>query len=69
MSSGFIVCKCLIFLKLLSLVINNNHQCPYGGNGNVEHLYADSKEVYEKLLAAKDEQITLLMRLLEMKLK
>ena len=47
----------------------NNHQCPYGGNGNVEHLYADSKEVYEKLLAAKDEQITLLMRLLEMKLK
>jgi transcriptional regulator with XRE-family HTH domain len=52
-----------------SNVVINNHQCPYSGNANVEHLHADSKVAYEKLLQAKDEQIALLTRLLEMKLK
>jgi transcriptional regulator with XRE-family HTH domain len=41
------------------VVVNNNH-CPYGGNNiNVQNLYAENREVYEKLLAAKDEQIAL----------
>ena len=33
----------------------------------VETLYQENREVYEKLLAAKDEQIALLKKMLEMK--
>jgi transcriptional regulator with XRE-family HTH domain len=33
--------------------------------GNIEHFYHDNKEVYEKLIVAKDEQIALLKSLLE----
>ncbi|HUH26114.1 MAG TPA: helix-turn-helix transcriptional regulator [Flavobacterium sp.] len=33
--------------------------------GNVEHFYQDNKEVYEKLILAKDEQIALLKSLLQ----
>lgn len=32
--------------------------------GKVEHFYQDNKDVYEKLLQSKDEQITLLKSLL-----
>ncbi|MDR2125366.1 MAG: helix-turn-helix domain-containing protein [Prevotellaceae bacterium] len=46
-----------------SVVINNNN-CPYGGNGNVENLYTENREIYEKLLTAKDEQIALLKEML-----
>jgi transcriptional regulator with XRE-family HTH domain len=48
------------------VIINNDH-CPYGGNNsfNVQNLYAENREVYDKLLAAKDEQIALLKNLLE----
>ena len=35
--------------------------------GKVEHLYQENKEVYEKLIAAKDEQINLLKELLASK--
>ena len=49
-----------------NIVINNNN-CPYGGNGNVENMYAENREIYEKLLAAKDEQIALLKEMLEKK--
>lgn len=33
--------------------------------GNVEHFYQDNKEVYEKLILAKDEQIALLKSLIK----
>lgn len=33
--------------------------------GNIEHYYQDNKEVYEKLITAKDEQIALLKSLLQ----
>ena len=49
-----------------SVVINNNN-CLYGGNANIENLYAANHEVYEKLLAAKDEQIALLKKMMERK--
>lgn len=32
--------------------------------GNVEHFYQDNKEVYEKLIQAKDDQINLLKNLI-----
>ena len=50
-----------------SFVINNNN-CPYGGNSiTTQYLYAENREIYEKLLAAKDEQIAMLKGLLEKK--
>ncbi|SEI00244.1 DNA-binding transcriptional regulator, XRE-family HTH domain [Paenimyroides aquimaris] len=33
--------------------------------GNVEHFYQDNKEVFEKLIQAKDEQIALLKSLIK----
>jgi len=33
--------------------------------GNIEHFYQDNKEIYEKLIEAKDQQIQLLQSLLE----
>jgi len=33
--------------------------------GNIEHFYQDNKEVYEKLIYAKDEQIALLKSLIQ----
>lgn len=33
--------------------------------GNIEHYYQDNKEVFEKLIEAKDEQIALLKSLLK----
>src|SRR5690606_26851986 len=33
--------------------------------GNVEHFYQDNKDVYEKLIQAKDEQIALLKSLIK----
>jgi hypothetical protein len=47
-----------------SVIINNDH-CSYGGYAHVQNLYAENREVYEKLLATKDEQIALLKSLLE----
>jgi transcriptional regulator with XRE-family HTH domain len=55
------------FEDIGSNIVINNSNCPYGGNGNVENLYTENREIYEKLLAAKDEQITLLKNLLEKK--
>jgi transcriptional regulator with XRE-family HTH domain len=57
------------FEDIGSNVVINNNNCPYGGNNsvNVQNLYAENREVYEKLLASKDEQITLLRNLLEKK--
>ena len=49
-----------------NVVINNNN-CPYGGNANVENLYAENRDVYEKLIASKDEQIALLKSMLDNK--
>ena len=45
-----------------SVVINNSN-CPHGGN-NIGTLYQENREVYEKLLVAKDEQIALLKEML-----
>jgi hypothetical protein len=41
----------------------------YGGNNsvNIQNLHTENREIYEKLIAAKDEQITLLKNLLEKK--
>ena len=47
-----------------SFVINNNN-CACGGNAHVENLYAENREVYEKLIAAKDEQIALLKKMVQ----
>jgi transcriptional regulator with XRE-family HTH domain len=49
-------------------VVINNDNCPCGGwNANIENMYAENHEIYEKLLAAKDEQIALLKKILEEK--
>jgi hypothetical protein len=40
------------------VINNNNYSC--GGNAGVKNLYAESREIFEKLLVAKDEQIALL---------
>lgn len=48
-------------------VVIHNNNCPYGGNANVENLYAENREVYEKLLVSKDEQIALLKKMMEYK--
>ena len=45
-------------------IIINNTNCACGGNANVENLYAENREVYEKLIAAKDEQIAWLKKML-----
>jgi len=42
-----------------NIVINNSH-CHNGGYTVIENLHSENREVYEKLLAAKDEQIALL---------
>ncbi|MDR0546115.1 MAG: helix-turn-helix domain-containing protein [Dysgonamonadaceae bacterium] len=50
-----------------NVIINTNS--PNGSNSlNVLNQYQESREVYEKLLSAKDEQIVLLKSLLENKL-
>jgi transcriptional regulator with XRE-family HTH domain len=48
-------------------VVINNKDCPYGGNANIENMYVENREVYEKLIAAKDEQIAMLNKMMEMK--
>ena len=48
-------------------VVINNNNCPYGGNANIENFHTENHEIYEKLIAAKEEQITLLKSLLEKK--
>ena len=46
---------------------DNIHDIKDQAIGKVEHLYQENKEVYEKLIAAKDEQINLLKELLASK--
>ena len=46
-------------------IIINNTNCSYDGNGNVVNLYAENKEIYEKLLAVKEEQIAFLKEIVE----
>lgn len=46
-------------------VFNQNNNTTANAFAHVEHLYQENKEVYEKLIAAKDEQITFLKKLLE----
>ncbi|MDR1561661.1 MAG: helix-turn-helix domain-containing protein [Dysgonamonadaceae bacterium] len=45
------------------IINQNNYEGSFGYV--VEHLHQENREVYEKLLAAKDEQIALLKNLLE----
>jgi hypothetical protein len=49
--------------------VGNNSNCPYGGNVNLQNLYAENCEVYTKLieqyeqrLTDKNEQIALLKK-------
>jgi len=47
--------------------IHNNESVTAISHQRVEHLYQENREVYEKLLASKEEQIALLKSLLEKK--
>ena len=47
--------------------IHNNSSVTAIAQQKVENLYQENREVYEKLIATKDEQIALLKKLLEMK--
>ncbi len=38
-------------------IIIQNNASNHGAQGKIENFYADQKEVYEKLIAAKDEEI------------
>ena len=49
------------------VVNQNNYEGSVGIGYVVEHLHQENKEVYEKLLAAKDEKIELLKNLLSSK--
>ena len=44
-----------------------NNESSTGYQQKIENFYQDNKEVYERLLASKDEQITLLKNMLEQK--
>lgn len=46
-------------------IFNQNISEQQQAFGNVEHFYQDNKEVYEKLIHAKDEQIALLKGLMQ----
>jgi len=48
-------------------VFNQKENETANAYGKIEHFYQDNKEVYEKLLQSKDEQIALLKSLLEKK--
>ena len=47
--------------------IHNNESVTAISHQKVENLYQENREVYEKLIAAKDEQIALLKSMLERK--
>jgi transcriptional regulator with XRE-family HTH domain len=49
------------------VIINNNNGSFGGNNVNVQNLHQENREIYEKLLVAKDEQIALMKNLLEKK--
>jgi hypothetical protein len=56
------------FSDIGSQVVNqNNYEGSVGIGYVVEHLHQENKEVYEKLIAAKDEQIAFLKDLLAKK--
>ncbi|MDR2057269.1 MAG: helix-turn-helix domain-containing protein [Dysgonamonadaceae bacterium] len=48
-------------------VVINDSNYPCGKNANIENLYSKNREIYEKLIAAKDEQIAFLKSRLEKK--
>ena len=50
-------------------IIIQNNASNHGAQGKFEHFYADQKEVYEKLLTAKDEEISRLQKIIESLLK
>ena len=49
------------------VVHQNNYEGSVGIGYVVEHLHQENKEVYKELIAAKDEQIEFLKKLLEKK--
>ena len=49
------------------VVHQNNYEGSIGIGYVVEHLHQENKEVYEKLIASKNEQIEFLKKLLEQK--
>ena len=53
-------------LEISNGVFNqNNHESTTGYQQKVENFYNENKEVYEKLLQSKDEQIALLKKRIE----
>jgi len=47
--------------------IHNNNSVTAISHQKVENLYQENREIYEKLIAAKEKQIVLLEKMLEMK--
>lgn len=46
-------------------IIINNHASNQGAQGNFEHFYADQKELYQQLIASKDEEINNLKEIIQ----
>jgi transcriptional regulator with XRE-family HTH domain len=46
---------------------NNNENGTFVGHQEIQNMYQDNKEVYDKLIASKDEQIAFLKELLQNK--
>ena len=52
-------------LEMESVLQQNNNENAIGYQQKIANFYQDNKEVYEKLLKSKDEQIALLNKILE----
>lgn len=58
------------FLEIdkISIQTQNNNDGSYA-NGYVQNLHVDNKEIYDKLIKSKDEQIALLQKTIEILMK
>jgi len=55
------------FEDISSNVVINNNNCATGGYTIIENLHTENREVYEKLIVAKDEEIAFYKELLRIK--
>lgn len=53
----------------ISIQTQNNNEGAFGNGSYIQNLHIENKEIYEKLLISKDEQIALLNKLIENFLK
>lgn len=49
----------------ISIQTQNNNEGAFGNGSYIQNLHIENKEIYEKLLISKDEQIALLNKLIE----